>query len=95
MERNPREVLGSIGQCIYCRSKHGPLQTEHIIPYGLNGHWELEAASCQKCSKITSQFERSVLRGPLIISRVALDLSTRNKGNRPNEFPFTITKNDS
>jgi HNH endonuclease len=48
-----------IGRCIYCASKGGPdgLRSEHIVPYSLGGHAELEEASCRSCEKITSYID--------------------------------------
>ena len=88
----PREILGTIGKCIYCGNTNECLQTEHIIPYGLNGHWELRKATCDECASITSAFEMSVLRDSLIELRTALNLSTRRKKRRPKTFPLIITK---
>jgi len=89
----PRKVLGKIGKCIYCGKTEKPLQTEHIIPYGLNGPWELLEASCDKCAAITSTFESTVLRDSLIMPRVALDFPTRRRDRRPKKFPLAITRN--
>lgn len=89
----PRIVLGKIGKCIYCGETEKLLRTEHIIPYGLNGPWELLEASCEKCAAITSAFELTVLKDSLIVPRVALDFPTRRKGQRPKKFNFAITRN--
>lgn len=89
----PRQVLGNIGKCIYCGKTEKPLRTEHIIPYGLNGPWELLEASCDKCAAITSAFELTVLKNSLIVPRVALDFPTRRKDKRPKKFNFAITRN--
>ena len=89
----PRKVLDKIGKCIYCGETEKPLQTEHIIPYGLNGPWELLEASCDKCAAITSAFESTVLKKSLIVPRVALDFPTRRKDQRPKKFNFAITRN--
>ena len=89
----PRQVLGKIGKCIYCGETEKLLRTEHIIPYGLNGPWELLEASCEKCAAITSAFELTVLKDSLIVPRVALDFPTRRKGQRPKKFNFAITRN--
>lgn len=75
-----------IGQCIYCGQTEGTLQDEHIIPYGLNGTWELKAASCADCAEITSSFERDVLRKALIAPRVALGF----RSYRPKKIPKTL-----
>lgn len=89
----PRIVLGKIGKCIYCGETEKLLRTEHIIPYGLNGPWEILEASCDKCAAITSAFESTVLKDSLIVPRVALDFPTRRRGQRPKKFLFAITRN--
>lgn len=86
----PTKNLRTVGQCIYCESTQSPLQEEHIVPYALNGEWKLLKASCAKCANITSQFEREVLRNILLPARAKLNLQTRHKRNRPDEFPLTI-----
>lgn len=88
----PRQVLDAVGQCIYCKATSQPLQTEHIVPFGLNGPWELPRASCQECAKIISEFEREVLRNSLIVPRVALNFPTRNKKQRPQAFSLIVEK---
>lgn len=88
----PREILGTVGQCIYCRATQKPLQTEHIVPYGLNGPWELLEASCMECAKITSAFESDVLRNMLLAARTRLHFPTRHKHNRPERFSLTIKR---
>ena len=87
-----RKVLADVGECIYCRTKREPLRTEHIVPYGLNGPWELLRATCDKCAKITSRFEQDVLRNILLPVRSALQFPTRRKRGRPSEFPLTIER---
>jgi len=88
-----RQVLGKIGKCIYCGKIDKSLRKEHIVPYGLNGPWELLEASCDKCAKITSLFEKDVLKKSLIVPRVALNLPTRRKKQRPKKFNFTVERN--
>jgi len=43
-----------IGACIYCGERDAPLSTEHAVPYGLNGPWTIQRASCALCAKITT-----------------------------------------
>jgi hypothetical protein len=86
----PREILGRVGQCIYCRTTQKPLQSEHIVPYALNGPWELLEASCQKCAEITSSFETDVCHNLLLQTRAKLIFPTRHKYSRPAVFPLTI-----
>ena len=80
---------GRPGRCIYCGATDG-LQTEHVIPYALNGDLLLQDASCARCAGITSAFERSVCRDALLTARAALGLRTRRKKQRPKTFPLTV-----
>ena len=82
------QVLRRVGRCIYCYTTEGKLQKEHIVPYALNGTWVLEDASCASCSKVTSRFERIVLRRHLLKVRSAFGLKTRRPGKRPGKFPL-------
>lgn len=56
----------NIGFCIYCGSTRPPLTREHVIPRGLTGKHKiygahtaavLGKASCEKCRRITHEFE--------------------------------------
>lgn len=78
-----------INRCIYCGTINPPLDREHIVPYGLGGKFTLLKASCKKCSKITSEFERDVLKKLLLTTRAALGLKSRH-GKLPNGFPVII-----
>ncbi len=52
---SPAHVFDPVGRCIYCgRGPDAKLTKEHIIPYGLNGHLILPAASCEICAAKTS-----------------------------------------
>lgn len=83
----------SIGKCIYCKTSAGKLTDEHIVPYGLNGEWELLQASCEDCQKITTKFERRVLADTFRAARAALNLkSYRGKKNRNRSYPLLIKK---
>lgn len=86
----PRQVLGNVGQCIYCKTTQNPLRTEHIVPYSLNGPWELLKASCQHCASITSTFERDVSQKLLLPARIRLALPTYHKGKLPATFSLNI-----
>jgi hypothetical protein len=65
-------------RCIYCGAKED-LTREHIIPYGLNGTSVIQAASCPQCAKRTSDFEKTVLRGPMRSIRVLHGFQSRSK----------------
>ncbi len=80
-----------IGRCIYCGSSSN-LTNEHIVPKGLQGPWILLKASCQECNKITTRFERRVLREQLLAPRVGLGLHTYHKKERPNSVLFQIER---
>ena len=84
------EVIGRIGRCIYCKTTSSPLQREHIVPYGLDGPWVLEGASCETCADITSKIEDYVLRTHLMRVRAGLQIRTRRKKKRPNIFPILV-----
>jgi hypothetical protein len=76
---NAREV----GECIYCGARDVALNTEHAIPYGLNGPWTLLRASCEPCAKITSRFEHDVMRRLWPDVRNALAMQSRRRDKRP------------
>jgi hypothetical protein len=79
-----------IGKCIYCGSADN-LTDEHIVPRGLGGPWKLLSASCNECAKITSGFERDVVRGFFILVRTKLGLPTYHPKKRPDSFSFMVT----
>lgn len=92
MSPEPVPLKRYIGRCIYCGSTEG-LTDEHIVPRGLKGPWQLHKGSCRVCNRITSIFERDVLRKQFIRPRVALGLPTYHKKKRPQEFSFEVEKN--
>lgn len=51
------------GECIYCRAKDVDLTDEHILPYFIGGTHIIKDASCKRCAKITSKFERDIAKG--------------------------------
>lgn len=67
-----------VGHCIYCGARDG-LSKEHIVPFGLSGTAVIPDASCTRCSTITGEFERKVLRGPMVEVRKYLKLQSRSK----------------
>lgn len=77
-----------VGACIYCRDTSEPLSDEHVIPFGPNGTWVLEKASCDGCATRTSAVERIVLRNCLMDMRAALKMKTRRKKERPTTLPL-------
>src|SRR5437762_7005133 len=85
------ESIPAVGRCIYCLRDDVPLADEHIIPFGLSGTWVLRKASCQSCARITSAFERIVLREDLQRLRAAGQFKTRRRNERPTHLPLTIS----
>lgn len=81
-----------VGKCIYCGATEG-LSREHIVPFALNGSIVLQEASCASCAAITSSFERRVLRDSLGPARDVMDISSRNKKNRPTHYPMRMERN--
>ncbi len=88
----PRQVLGTVGQCIYCKTTQKFLSTEHVVPHSLNGPWELLKASCQDCADITSTFERDVSEKLLLPARIKLDLPTYHKNKQPATLSLDIER---
>ena len=79
----------SAGLCIYC-GRTEELTDEHVVPFGLGGNLVLPDASCSECNKITSAFERRVLRGFMEDARVAGGFPTRRPEERPTSIPIQI-----
>lgn len=89
-----------IGQCIYCSSKAEPLSKEHVVPFGLcpidpyRDLFVLQKASCERCRKITSDFEGVVLGGEMKFARIGLNLrSYSDHANVPTTAPVKLTEN--
>jgi hypothetical protein len=78
-------------QCIYCATT-SDLRREHIIPFGLGGFATIPKGSCGGCAKITADFERLVLRGPMRAVRVFRALQSRRRHrNAPRNFELSAT----
>ncbi len=88
-----RTILGRVGKCIYCKRSNVALSDEHIIPYGLNGNQVLLDASCSDCSKITSAFERDILRHTFLLPRKAFKMRSYNK--HEDEIPAKLEIGES
>lgn len=80
-----------VGHCIYCGSQDR-LTAEHIIPLALGGKYVLPASSCVGCARVTSEFERRVLRGFMYEARVAGNFPTRRVKDRPASLPLEIER---
>jgi hypothetical protein len=83
------------GRCIYCGAKSYdplrpelPLGDEHIVPLSLGGKSLLPAASCKRCEGVTSAFEGTVARSIFGPMRIALNLPTRRRRDRPTVLPL-------
>ena len=83
-----------VGVCIYCSSTDD-LTDEHAIPYALNGNRVLRNASCTSCNKVTTRFERSILRKSMLAVRTVLNMPTRRKRNRPDTLPLIFIRGDT
>lgn len=82
-----------IGECIYCGSKTN-LTKEHIVPYGLGcpPEWVLYEGSCRACARITSAFERHVLKEYFGEPRATIGLPTYRKKNRPKSVHLQLLR---
>lgn len=83
-----------VGECIYCGANE-ELTDEHIIPLALGGNLVLPDASCKDCAKVTSRFERRVLRGFMYGARVAGDFPSRRKKKRPHTLPTKLISHEN
>jgi hypothetical protein len=81
-----------IGECIYCGQRDAPLETEHAVPYGLNGPWTLLRASCAVCAKITSRFEHEAMRRLWPDVRNALAMQSRRRDKRSTTLPLVVLR---
>ncbi len=86
------QMVRTVGKCIYCGQLTERLSNEHIVPYGLNGPWILEKASCPDHATKTSKFELDVLRYHLIAARTTLGFRTYNRKKRPTNFTVDVEK---
>jgi hypothetical protein len=82
------------GECIYCGAQEG-LTDEHIVPLALDGNMILPKASCEDCSKITSEFERLVLRGFMHDARLAAGFKSRRPQNQPKTIRIRLVDQDN
>lgn len=84
----------AVGFCIYCGATDD-LNDEHIIPFGLGGNLVLPRSTCANCSKVTSRFERTVLRGPLRPVRLFRGIQSRRKHrDAPTLLPLKVRYQD-
>ncbi len=83
--------LQSAGECVYCGATDD-LSDEHIVPFALGGNIILPDASCPHCAKITSLFERRVLRGFMHRARTTGKFPTRRPRERPTTHVVTLLR---
>ena len=81
-----------IGQCVYCGRADGQLSREHIVPQGLNGEWTLTDASCHGCARVTSLFERELLRNAFGPARLSLRMRTKRPAGRPQSLFLLVRR---
>lgn len=91
MEVRDTVRLPSVGHCIYCGAT-AALSDEHILPLALGGKLVLPGASCRRCSAITSEFERRVLRGFMLDARTVGKFPTRRPKERPSSIPLDVDR---
>jgi hypothetical protein len=71
--------------CIYCGS-NDQLSNEHVIPYGWGGNLQIFDGSCERCRKITSQFENFSLNdGSMAHVRKERGIQSRSRDASANE----------
>ncbi len=81
----PPRIFPSHGKCVYCLTPLPPeqLTDEHVIPFALNGSWEIKKAACETCrARSNEDYEQKALNSDLFIPRRLLELRRRKK-NRP------------
>src|SRR5205085_3347120 len=81
-----------IGECIYCGTTEGELSEEHVAPFGLSGQLVLLRASCERCAKVTSSLETTLLRQQWFAARATLSTRTRRPKERRKPQPMLIEK---
>jgi hypothetical protein len=73
---------------MYCERTED-LSDEHVIPFALGGNFIIPSSSCPECSRVTSEFERRVLRGFMLGARTLAGFPTRRPKERPTTLPVT------
>jgi hypothetical protein len=80
----------AFGRCIYCGSTKN-LTSEHVVPFGLGGDFELPGASCVGCRDVTSLIERRVMEEQFTGPRLAIGYPSRHaraRGSTPSYPPI-------
>jgi HNH endonuclease len=81
-------IYPPLWRCMYCGSKD-QLSTEHIVPRGLGGNILFPRSTCEKCRKITHEFETVNMRKNFLYFRVHTGLHQHPK-ERPTHLPVRI-----
>jgi HNH endonuclease len=84
------------GCCIYCGGDgaEGGLRNQHVLPYALEGHAEIENASCQDCQQKIDPVDRHLARAVFGQYRIHAGVQTRNPKERPNSLPAQFIVGD-
>lgn len=83
-----------VNVCIYCGAPD-ELTDEHIIPFGLGGHFVLPKSSCKRCATETSKVELAVLRRMMGLTRARLGIKGRRAKAKPSTRPLGLGKDES
>jgi hypothetical protein len=81
-------IYPPLRRCMYCGSKD-QLSTEHIVPRGLGGNILFPRSTCEKCRKITHEFETVNMRKNFLYFRVHTGLHQHPR-ERPTHLPVRI-----
>jgi hypothetical protein len=81
-----------VGRCIYCGSTED-LTDEHIFPRFLWGSAVLPKASCERCRRLTKEFEQTCARFIFGRFRVVHGLPTDHPRQRPSHLSIEIEQN--
>jgi hypothetical protein len=91
----PRITKPVWDKCIYCGNAPNSgsvLGKEHIIPLSFGGRWELLAASCRSCERITSEFEKRAADNIVTPIREHLGLLGRQQKRPRPRMPVNLVK---
>jgi len=92
--RHSRPEIPPIGRCIYCGSDGAPdgLRDEHMVPYSLGSHAELQEASCRRCEQITSYIDGYLARH--IFYDFRSHLGGPSRPSLPSALPANVSVGD-
>jgi hypothetical protein len=85
-------VYAKVGRCIYCwpNDHEGGLTREHVVPIGMGGGIILPDSSCEKCRKVTHNFETACMKRALLPYRYHTGL-VRHLDQLPEQIPLGVT----